>query len=168
MSELERVRLAAEGRPDVIVRDEYLSSEHHNALLGHSDAYVSLHRSKGFGMDMAKAMSIGKPVVATGYSGTSSSWTTPRPASSTTTLVPSDRKRPYPPDSVGPARASITPRLMRRVVYRRRKRRSGPRAGAHRADFSLVSRGALGGMLEAPGPRGHPRLVAIRRNQVHA
>src|SRR4029453_7931307 len=58
--ELERVRLAAAGRPDVIVRDEYLSSEQHSALLGHCDAYVSLHRSKGFGLDMAKAMGLGK------------------------------------------------------------------------------------------------------------
>lgn len=33
------------------------------------DAYVSLHRSEGFGLTLAEAMAIGKPVVATGYSG---------------------------------------------------------------------------------------------------
>ena len=33
------------------------------------DVYVSLHRSEGFGLGMAEAMAIGKPVVATGYSG---------------------------------------------------------------------------------------------------
>ena len=30
--------------------------------------YVSLHRAEGFGLTLAQAMSLGKPVVATGYS----------------------------------------------------------------------------------------------------
>ncbi|GAA4148924.1 glycosyltransferase [Chryseobacterium ginsenosidimutans] len=33
------------------------------------DAYVSLHRSEGFGLTMAEAMFFGKPVIATNYSG---------------------------------------------------------------------------------------------------
>jgi glycosyltransferase involved in cell wall biosynthesis len=33
------------------------------------DCYVSLHRSEGYGLTMAEAMSLGKPVIATGYSG---------------------------------------------------------------------------------------------------
>jgi glycosyltransferase involved in cell wall biosynthesis len=33
------------------------------------DCYVSLHRAEGFGLTIAEAMSIGKPVIATGYSG---------------------------------------------------------------------------------------------------
>ncbi|WP_330271732.1 glycosyltransferase [Lentzea sp. NBC_00516] len=40
-----------------------------DSLLASCDVYASLHRSEGFGMGMAEAMSIGKPVVATGYSG---------------------------------------------------------------------------------------------------
>lgn len=34
-----------------------------------ADCYVSLHRAEGFGLTLAEAMAIGKPVVATGYSG---------------------------------------------------------------------------------------------------
>jgi glycosyltransferase involved in cell wall biosynthesis len=34
-----------------------------------ADAFVSLHRSEGYGRGMAEAMYLGKPVVATGYSG---------------------------------------------------------------------------------------------------
>ena len=37
--------------------------------LGACDAYVSLHRSEGYGLVMAEAMAGGKPVLATGYSG---------------------------------------------------------------------------------------------------
>ncbi len=39
------------------------------ALVDACDAYVSLHRSEGYGLTLAEAMALGKPVVATGYSG---------------------------------------------------------------------------------------------------
>jgi glycosyltransferase involved in cell wall biosynthesis len=38
-------------------------------LINACDAYVSLHRAEGFGRTLAEAMLLGKPVVATGYSG---------------------------------------------------------------------------------------------------
>jgi glycosyltransferase involved in cell wall biosynthesis len=38
-------------------------------LLAECDAYVSLHRAEGFGLPIAEAMALGKPVVATAYSG---------------------------------------------------------------------------------------------------
>ena len=40
------------------------------ALLDACDAYVSLHRSEGFGRGPAEAMLLGKPVIVTDYSGT--------------------------------------------------------------------------------------------------
>lgn len=40
------------------------------ALIACSDAYVSLHRSEGFGRGPAEAMLLGKPVIVTAYSGT--------------------------------------------------------------------------------------------------
>lgn len=33
------------------------------------DAYISLHRAEGFGLTIAEAMALGKPVIATAYSG---------------------------------------------------------------------------------------------------
>ena len=39
------------------------------ALMDACDSYVSLHRSEGYGLTMAEAMLLGKPVIATGYSG---------------------------------------------------------------------------------------------------
>ncbi|TCZ52612.1 glycosyltransferase [Roseicella aquatilis] len=47
----------------VYTQDETLS------LMQACDCYVSLHRSEGLGLTMAEAMLLGKPVIATGYSG---------------------------------------------------------------------------------------------------
>jgi len=68
-ADLEAVRVAAAERPDILVWDEYLTPDRRAALLGCCDAYVSLHRAEGLGLTMAEAMALGKPVVATGYSG---------------------------------------------------------------------------------------------------
>ena len=67
--ELARVRSAAEGRPDIVVSDEYVDHDRLTALTAHCDCYVSLHRSEGFGLTIAEAMAYGKPAIATGYSG---------------------------------------------------------------------------------------------------
>jgi glycosyltransferase involved in cell wall biosynthesis len=51
------------------VRDGFLSREEMFALQNSVDCYVSLHRAEGFGLGMAESMYLGKPVIATGYSG---------------------------------------------------------------------------------------------------
>ena len=58
-----------EGLFNVEFRDEFLSYEEHVGLIALSDCYVSLHRSEGLGLGMAEAMYLGKPVIATNYSG---------------------------------------------------------------------------------------------------
>ena len=45
-------------------------------LLASVDCYVSLHRAEGFGLGMAEAMALGKPVIGTGYSGNTDFLTT--------------------------------------------------------------------------------------------
>jgi len=56
-------------RSDIQIRDGYVGAEEKDALVAACDCYVSLHRSEGLGLTMAEAMSLGKPVIATGYSG---------------------------------------------------------------------------------------------------
>ena len=53
----------------IIVIDDYMDRPSVNALIAATDCYVSLHRSEGFGLPIAEAMSLGKPVIATGWSG---------------------------------------------------------------------------------------------------
>ncbi|MCW3068922.1 MAG: glycosyltransferase [Solirubrobacterales bacterium] len=65
----EEVLWAAHGRPDIHVVDRSLSAKELSGLMAACDCYVSLHRAEGFGLTMAEAMAIGKPVIATGYSG---------------------------------------------------------------------------------------------------
>lgn len=69
LSELERLRAAIGGRQDISVVEGYVTAEEKNAMLGLCDCYVSLHRSEGLGLTMAEAMALGRPVIATGYSG---------------------------------------------------------------------------------------------------
>jgi glycosyltransferase involved in cell wall biosynthesis len=65
----EEVLWAAHGRPDVHVLDRSLSGRELSGLMAACDCYASMHRAEGFGLTMAEAMAIGKPVIATGYSG---------------------------------------------------------------------------------------------------
>lgn len=49
--------------------DGYLPRHDAINLVASFDSFVSLHRSEGLGIGMAQAMRLGKPVIATGYSG---------------------------------------------------------------------------------------------------
>ncbi len=69
LPQLERLRAAAAHRDDIEIRDGVVSRAEHASLVHACDAYVSLHRAEGFGLTTAEAMAIGKPVIATGYSG---------------------------------------------------------------------------------------------------
>ncbi len=53
----------------IVLIDEFLDAERSQGLLSVIDCYVSLHRAEGFGLGIAEAMFLGKPVIATDYSG---------------------------------------------------------------------------------------------------
>jgi glycosyltransferase involved in cell wall biosynthesis len=55
--------------PNIIIINEHFSKEKLHSLIQKSDVLISLHGSEGFGLTMAEAMSYGKVVVGTGYSG---------------------------------------------------------------------------------------------------
>jgi glycosyltransferase involved in cell wall biosynthesis len=69
MTEMEKLRYAVRGRPDIVLMDGYLGAIENASLTALCDCYVSLHRSEGFGLTIAEAMALGKPAIATAYSG---------------------------------------------------------------------------------------------------
>ncbi|MEQ8966825.1 MAG: glycosyltransferase [Azospirillaceae bacterium] len=64
-----RLRAAAEGDSRIAVIDAEWPEGRVQALIAASDAYLSLHRSEGYGLTLAEAIVAGVPVVATGWSG---------------------------------------------------------------------------------------------------
>jgi len=60
---------AAAGDARIMVRDEVIDRGDVESLQRCVDAYVSLHRAEGFGLGLAECMRLGKPVIATAWSG---------------------------------------------------------------------------------------------------
>lgn len=63
------IREASASDPRINVSERSLSHHDMLSLIRASDAYVSLHRSEGFGMAMAEAMAFGRIVIGTNFSG---------------------------------------------------------------------------------------------------
>jgi FkbM family methyltransferase len=55
--------------PRILSFDRNMPREEVLGLIRASDSYVSLHRAEGFGLGMAEAMTFGRIVIGTGYSG---------------------------------------------------------------------------------------------------
>lgn len=60
---------AVAGAGNIRIIERRFTGDEMTALLGLADAVMSLHRAEGFGLVPAQAMQLGKPVVATGWSG---------------------------------------------------------------------------------------------------
>ncbi|MCK9860557.1 glycosyltransferase family 4 protein [Paenibacillus sp. ATY16] len=68
-NELAELKKLIAERSNMHLIDRVLSRHEVNALLQCTDSYVSLHRAEGFGLGLAEAMYLGKPVIATNWSG---------------------------------------------------------------------------------------------------
>jgi len=64
-----RLMALAAGRPDVRLIEADLAEDELWRLLAGIDLFISLHRGEGFGLVAAEAMTLGKPVIMTGWSG---------------------------------------------------------------------------------------------------
>jgi len=64
-----QIRDEIKGWPNIYLLDAPMDRPAIDALLRVSDCFVSLHRSEGFGLGPAEAMSLGKPAILTRWSG---------------------------------------------------------------------------------------------------
>ncbi len=64
----EALKQEIDGQADIILLDNTLNRMDTLGLIATMDAVLSLHRSEGFGLLLAEAILLGKPVIATGYS----------------------------------------------------------------------------------------------------
>jgi glycosyltransferase involved in cell wall biosynthesis len=64
-----RLRRAVADMPNVTMVESACGPGEMRSLIAAADIVLSLHRSEGFGLVAAEAMLLGKPVVATGWSG---------------------------------------------------------------------------------------------------
>ncbi len=158
--QLAELRAAGEGYNVIIIDAVYTQGEV-LALMDACDCYVSLHRSEGYGLTMAEAMLLGKPVIATAYSGNLDFMSEETSLLVRYDLVTLDRD--YPPYKAGThwAHASIdhAAECMRRV----RDDPAWARAMGAKAKADLQARMAL----ETSGHKIRERLkeIANRRNE---
>lgn len=68
--EMDKLNKLIRDYKNIYIIDETLSRNDVNALLLASDCFISLHRSEGFGLGLAEAMYLGKPVIGTNWSST--------------------------------------------------------------------------------------------------
>jgi glycosyltransferase involved in cell wall biosynthesis len=68
-ADLARLRAAIGGARNIRIDIGTLPPGRSRALIASADIVLSLHRSEGFGLVPAEAMLLGKPVIATGWSG---------------------------------------------------------------------------------------------------
>jgi glycosyltransferase involved in cell wall biosynthesis len=67
--DLKELRRLAEGYSNIYFILEILDRRMVDTLINSTDCFVSLHRSEGFGLVLAEAMYLGKPVIGTNWSG---------------------------------------------------------------------------------------------------
>ena len=65
----EQFRASVDKDPRIKIIHDTMSRHRMLGLIHACDCYVSLHRAEGFGLGMAEAMSLGKAVIGTDYSG---------------------------------------------------------------------------------------------------
>lgn len=113
-----RLRQAAATHPDVHLIERLLPRSERDGLMNAADCYVSLHRAEGFGYTLAESMWLGKPVIATGYSGNRDFMTAENSYLVDHELVPiGSGNDPYPPEGLwAEPDLDHAAKLMREVV----------------------------------------------------
>jgi ADP-heptose:LPS heptosyltransferase len=159
---VEDVRSRTGSRARAVVRAEGWSDTQIAALHARGDCYVSLHRGEGWGYPLFDAASLGKPVIATGYSGPLDYLAAGAHSLVRHTLAPVRQPYAYYRSSMNWAEPDTAhaSELMREV----RAKPEDARAAATTAAKVLVQDFSL----EAIGQRAHRRLIELLRQTNNA
>jgi glycosyltransferase involved in cell wall biosynthesis len=100
---MDRLRAHVQADPRIRIVDDVLPYADVLSLYATADVYVSLHRAEGLGLGPLEAMSVGTPVVATGWSGNLDYMTPDNAFLVDHTMVPvrPSTQRAYMPEVVG-------------------------------------------------------------------
>lgn len=162
-----KVQQAIAGRDDIVLIDDYLDPADKDRLMRSCDCYVSLHRSEGLGLTVAEAMYHRKPVIATGYAGTTDFMTAENSYAVPYELVPIGHGAdPYPPGGTwAEPDVQEAARLMRRVVEQPEEAARRAELAAHdmRARFSAEAAGRVmrSRLDHVAGRLGAPDAAAV-------
>jgi glycosyltransferase involved in cell wall biosynthesis/GT2 family glycosyltransferase len=98
---MDLIRDEIEGQSNIYLVESDMTRPQIDSLLAASDCFVSLHRSEGFGLGPAEAMSLGKPVILTKWSGNTDYMTPTNSIGIDYRLVPVGKQLgPYEPDQL--------------------------------------------------------------------
>lgn len=107
--------------PNTVVMDRHLSYAETLSLHASCDVYVSLHRAEGLGLNLLEAMSLGKPVIATAWSGNMDFMTPEDSCLVNHDLVPVQASHYfYRPAAIGPDQVWAEPSIAEAAVWMRR------------------------------------------------
>jgi glycosyltransferase involved in cell wall biosynthesis len=172
--ELEALRALTDPHPHVQLKPGYLDRAGMDDLLGAADVVVSLHRAEGFGYTPAEAMALGRPVIATGYSGNLDYMDSRSAVLIDAPLIPiGDDGGPYPPEArwADPDldQAADAMRLLARDPALRERLGAAGKADLA-ARFSAAASGEtiVAALRQLPPAPGGPGWLALRRARKRA
>ncbi len=146
--ELRRLQEAARGA-NIRLTDRVLSREQTRQLMARADCYVALHRAEGFGLPLAEAMLMEKPVIATAYSGNTDFMTADNSFPVRYTLIPIGRDHgPYKKDFVWADPDVAHAAELMRAVYDDREHAAAIGRRARRDILATLSPAAIGKSVE--------------------
>ena len=116
-----RIRSLLAANPRIAVIDRAMSYEEVLTLNASCDVYVSLHRSEGLGLNLLEAMSLGKPTIATAWSGNMDFMTAENSCLVGFDLIPvvSDNAA-YQLEAIGPGQSWAEPKVAEAAEWMRR------------------------------------------------
>ncbi|MEI7813713.1 MAG: glycosyltransferase family 4 protein [Coriobacteriia bacterium] len=116
-----RIRDLLADNPRITVIDRAMSYAEVLTLNASCDAYVSLHRAEGLGLNLLEAMSLGKPVIGTAWSGNMDFMTAENSCLVSFDLIPvvSDNSA-YQPEAIGPGQSWADPNVAEAAAWMRR------------------------------------------------